>query len=188
MRDPLDNRKIRKLLRSFPGSAIKVLYCNYYNGLLKIAHSFTRDEDVAKDILQDSMSLLWLNAGMLDYDHERSILHYLVRIVRNKSVSHYNQQQLLRKLRNELAGDSDRHEVSTECRIIQSETMQEILNAIERFPRRERQCLNLKLDEGLSNPEISERLGVGIKAVERSITSGRKRLRNELRIRLKRRY
>lgn len=73
-------------------------------------------------------------------------------------------------------------EQSIEDRIIQVEITQEILDIIARFPKRERECLMMKIEEELHNEEISLRLGVGIKMVEKSLTSAKKRLRKRLQL------
>lgn len=73
-------------------------------------------------------------------------------------------------------------EQSIEARIIQVEVTQEILEIIARFPKRERECLMMKIEEELHNEEISSRLGVGIKMVEKSLTSAKKRLRKHLQL------
>ncbi len=180
MKDPLDNREIRRLLRSVPGEAIKILWLQYHQGLLKIAFRLTHDEDAAKDVVQEAFSHVWANASKLDEHHQCSIEHYLVRIVRNKSMTYYKNQILLSKKKIKWAGGLNRSEDSVESHIIEVELTREIRDVIGRFPARERECLALKLDEELTNPQISARLGVGIKAVERSLTSARKRLRKEL--------
>lgn len=71
-------------------------------------------------------------------------------------------------------------EQSIEARIIQVEITEEILQIIARFPKRERECLMMKIEEELHNEEIALRLGVGVKAVEKSLTSAKKRLRSRL--------
>lgn len=180
MPGPLDNHEIRKLLLRFPGKAIKHLWHQHHKGLVKIAFNLTHDEDAAKDIVQDTFSQIWVNARQLGNYRGRSIEHYLARIVRNKSMTYYNEQVLLSKRRIRFADDLNLSEQSGEARVIEVEVTQEILSVVALFPRRERQCLILKLEEDLSNAEISERLGVGVKAVERSLTSAKKRLRKEL--------
>lgn len=68
-------------------------------------------------------------------------------------------------------------ENSIEIKLIALEDKIWLRNLIKNFPRRERECLLLKLDEELSLDEIAARLKVSRKAVERSLTSANKRLR-----------
>jgi RNA polymerase sigma factor (sigma-70 family) len=102
--------------------------------------------------------------------------------VRNKSITFYNENvQLSRKKIRFVNGHTyDLTQDSIESKIIQIEVTQEILGIIARFPKRERECLMMKIEDELDNDEISVRLGVGVKAVERSLTSAKKRLRRRL--------
>ncbi len=184
MPGPLNNRELRKLLLSYPAKAIKLLCDQYYNSLLGIAFGLTHDEDAAKDIVQDTFLYLWQNARRVGSYHERSIQHYLVKIVRNKAITHHKKtvHQSTRKMP---FTDTSLLEEPVDSRIIQIEATQEIMDAIARFPKRERECLTMKIQKALSNDEIAARLEVGIKAVERSLTSARKRLRKQLKTGLK---
>lgn len=184
MPDRVNNHEIRKLLLSYPGRAIKILWDHYYQSLLKIAFNLTHDRDASKDIVQETFAYLWQNSRKLGQHHERSIQHYLVRIVRNKSITYYNENVAISKrkislMNGQVFGPADQ---TVEARIIQLEVTQEILEIIAGFPKRERECLMMKIDEELHNEEIALRLGVGVKAVEKSLTSGKKRLRSRLQI------
>jgi RNA polymerase sigma factor (sigma-70 family) len=182
MPDHVHNHEIRKLLLSCPGKAIKILYDQYCKSLLKIAYRLTHDHDASKDIVQEAFAHVWKNARELGNHHERSIQHYLVRIVRNKSVNYYNENVALgqRKIRLMNGHTFGLAEQSIEAKIIQVEITEEILQIIARFPKRERECLMMKIEEELHNEEIALRLGVSVKAVEKSLTSAKKRLRSRL--------
>lgn len=183
MPDPINNYEIRKLLNSYPRRAVQILYDLHYESLLKIAFNLTHDKDVSKDIVQDAFAHVWQNAKALGRDTERSIQHYLVRIVRNRSITFYHDHVSVSKRK--VRWMNGRHfgptERSIEEHIVQLEITQEILDMIARFPKRERQCLMMKINEELHNEEISSRLGVGVKAVEKSLTSAKKRLHRQLR-------
>ncbi len=184
MPNHVNNHEIRKLLLSYPRRAVRILCDQYYNSLVRIAFNLTHDKEVSKDIVQETFAYVWQNANELGNYHERSIQHYLVRIVRNKSISYYNENVQLskKKIRFVNGHTYDLTQDSIESRIIQIEITQEILGIIARFPKRERECLMMKIEEELDNEEISVRLGVGIKAVERSLTSAKKRLRRRLQV------
>ncbi|MBX2968318.1 MAG: sigma-70 family RNA polymerase sigma factor [Cyclobacteriaceae bacterium] len=183
MQGSINNRELRLLLLTSPRRAIRILHDQYYSALLRIALGLTHDEEASKDILQDTFHHVWLNAKKLGQDHERSIQHYLVKVVRYKSISHFKDTiQLRNKKIRFLNGRLDPLESSMESNMIQLEITQEILKIIAGFPPREQQCLMLKINEELTNDQISARLGVGVKAVERSLTSAKKRLRRHLQL------
>lgn len=179
----VDDQYLRKLLLSRPENAMKILYAEYYRHLVRIAHDLTHDPCVSEDIAQDAFVHVWSNAKKLGRGHERSILHYLVKVVRNKSMSFYKEHEYVKKQMAKFAEEQAYEDFieSPETQMIRLEMRQELRSVIDRFPKRECQCLTMQIDEELSNQEISDRLDVSVKAVERSITCARKRLRIHLR-------
>jgi len=177
MSGPLNNHEIRKLLLSFPAEAVEILWDRHADGLTRIAFNLTHDGEACKDIVQDTFEYLWENSREIAKHRDRSLQQYLVGIVRNKSVTYYREIKLLHKRKVFFMDSLSRDEDPVESQMIQLEITQEILNIIARFPKRERECLFMRIDEDLSNGEIAARLGVGVKAVERSLASAKKRLR-----------
>lgn len=177
-----NDQQLRKLLLSLPRKAMEILYDEYYHILVSIAFGLTHDEEASEDIVQDTFVHVWLNAKKLGQYHERSIQHYLVRVVRNKAVSYYKERLYINKqMIKYLNGRPfDPFVNSLETQLIRVEMTEEIRALIARFPRREYQCLTMRIDGEMDNKEISARLKISVKAVERSITSAKKRLRKHL--------
>ena len=174
-----DNEKFRKLLTAYPVKALELLYEQFYRSLFNIARSLTQDIFAAEDILQETFMHVWENRKILGRHDGRSIENYLVRVVKYKSITHYKQvrQQDQRKALFINGHNHHLNELSAEDKIIKAEVVEEIRTLISSFPRAERECLLLKIEGELTNPEIAEKLKVTIKAVERSLTSAQKRLR-----------
>ncbi len=178
MPDSIDNERFRRLLLSLPGKALEFLYNAYYQNLLRISKTFTRNAEVSKDIVQETFVYVWERRKWLSQHHDKSIQYYLMRVVKNKSISYYK-----RNLRDEarmryLNGNPQLLiEHSIETHIIDLEIQKEIRDVIATFPPRERECLMMKIDKGMSTDQIAENLNVSRKAVERSLTSANKRLR-----------
>jgi RNA polymerase sigma-70 factor (ECF subfamily) len=178
MSDTLDNERFRKLLLSLPEKAMKLLYDLYYHRLVRIAFELTGDDTVAEDIAQETFVAVWKNARKLAKYHPESIQHYLVKIVRNKSVDHFRENFALSSTRenffNNHVAASER---SAESQIIRIEINRQIRQLIESFPQREKECLLFRLDEDLSPAQIADRLSISVKSVERALTSGKKRFK-----------
>jgi RNA polymerase sigma factor (sigma-70 family) len=177
-----NDQELRKLLRSVPGKAMKLLYAEYYNSLVRIAFSLTHDNEVSEEIVQDTLVHVWLNAQKLCQYHERSIEHYLVKVVRNKAISYYKENLYINKQMIKFLNGRpyDPSVDSPEAHMIHLEMSKEIRDLIAKFPRREYECLAMRIDEELDNHEISARLKVSVKEVQRAITSAKKRLRRHL--------
>src|SRR5882672_7613599 len=89
MSETVDNERFRKLLLSSPATAIEILYHQYSQSLQKIAVYFTKDIHVAEDVVEEAFILVWENRKMLSRNHERSILHFLVKVVKYKAISQF---------------------------------------------------------------------------------------------------
>jgi RNA polymerase sigma factor (sigma-70 family) len=175
----LDNERFRKLLFSYPGKAIEFLYQFYYHRLLNISNRLTQNKKVSEDIVQEAFVLVWEKHKELGQHHEKSIEHYLVRVVKNMSITYYKKNYRLQesqiKYMNGNRFVSIEH--SVEINVIEAEIYHELRNTIASFPKRERECLFMKIDDEMNNDQIAASLKVSVKAVERSLTSARKRLR-----------
>lgn len=176
MSGSIDNTRFRKLLLAVPAKAIKLLYDRFYEGLVNFALTLVHDRKAAEDIVQETFIHIWEQRRKLGQPDERSIEHYLVRVVRNKAVSRYK-DDLKRSQAIAKHGHNLERQLSVEQDMISMETTTQIRKLILTFPRRETQCLLLRIDESLTIRQIAARLNVSRKAVERSLTSANKRIR-----------
>jgi RNA polymerase sigma-70 factor (ECF subfamily) len=174
----INNERFRILLRSQPVEALGLIHQLYSKSLFLIAYRLTRDQDEARDIVQDTFHLVWKNRKQLSRHHEKSIEHYLVRVVRNKAVSYFKRRRHLRidDLQFLKGGLSNTQYVS-EFESLQQELILEMRNQINTFPMREQQCLLMKIDREMSLDQIAAELKISRKMVEKSQTNALKRLK-----------
>ena len=164
------------MLRSQPEKALELLYQTYLRSLLKIANKFTRDDEASRDIVQDTFLLIWSKRKELSHYHEKSIEHYLVRVVRNLAISYFKRKRYLDIDDFQFIRAYDKSN-SYQDWPIEYEVISEIRALILTFPMRERQCLIMKIDNEMSLDQIAEKLQISRKMVEKSQTNGLKRLR-----------
>jgi RNA polymerase sigma factor (sigma-70 family) len=175
----LDNESFRRLLLIDPREAIKNLHINYYDSLLRLSTRYTKDSDASQDILQETFKQIWERREFLSNAHETHIEFYLVRVVKVKSMRYYrdslkerqDRETYLQQVRGTIARSN------VEDVLLRRESHTRLRDIIKTFPRREKECLLLTIDEELSPEEIAQRLNVNRKAVYRSLESGYKRLR-----------
>lgn len=177
----IDNERVRRLLHSCPEEAIALLYDLFRKKLFKIALRLTKDAKASEDIIQETFIHIWNERENLSRHEKRSIEYYLVRVVKNRSISFYKKKK---PVNFDTIFTHDPHHIdnllfeeSIETKIISQDLTWEIKNLISTFPTREKQCLLLKIEAGMSLDEIASHLNISRKAVERSIYSANKRLR-----------
>lgn len=171
-----ENEQFRNALQSHSAEAVEYIYDKYSKSLLRYAVMITKDQETAKDIIQEAFLYIWANRKAFSKHHDKSIHHYLAKIVRSKSLSYFRKAVHL-----DVDGlpyslhplDYSTFEVAT----VEAEVMKQIRDVISTFPKREQECLMMKIDDGMTAGEIAVRLQVSQKAVERAITSANKRLR-----------
>lgn len=175
----IDNERFRKLLEAYPAKAIEILYSLHGKSLLNLAKKWINNQGVAEDIVQETFLYVWKNSQRLAQYHDRSIEHYLVKIVKNKCITFYTRSKKIEAERMKWIGDQtfSKGESGIESKLIENEIILEIRQVIATFPKREQQCLLMKIDGELTTAQIASTLEVSPKAVERSLTSARKRLR-----------
>jgi len=176
MPESFNNQRFRKLLQTVPDKAIEYLYETYYDSLYRVSLRHTNDQLASADIVQEALIHVWEKHRSLSNPHEHPIEYYLVRIVMNRSISH------LRLMRNNKFHSLNGEEIlgfekPREDQLVQEEFSLELRRVISTFPKRERQCLLMRLDKEMSVAEMAKNLRISEKAVERSITSANKRLR-----------
>lgn len=174
-----DNERFRNLLLSWPAKAISFLYEAYYKTLLTISERLTHNREASEDIVQETFAHVWLKHKELSQQHDQSIQFYLIKVVKYKSITFYKKKsQEDTKYSGYKNGMLVDHlELSREERLILDERSNTLRKIISTFPKREKECLLLRLDYNLSVTEIALQLGISNKAVERSLTSAKKRLK-----------
>jgi RNA polymerase sigma-70 factor (ECF subfamily) len=179
MSEVFDNERFRKLLLKVPVKAIELLYEHYYNSLLLLARNLTKDDIASKDIIQDTFTHIWEIREQLAKGHDRSIEHYLVRVVKYKSITYYHQvtRENIEKRKLVNGHEFSGTEKSIEEEIVRQEIVQQVKDMIASFPKRERECLLMRIEDEMQYSQIAEKLNVTQKAVERTLSSAYNRLR-----------
>lgn len=170
-----ENERFRSMLQSDPPGAMSYLYDKYYRSLFRYTFMITKDEDHSKDIVQEAILYIWTHRKEFS-NNQTPIQHYLVKIVKSRSLSSFRKAEHLEfeelSLKNHPL-DFTTHEMAT----VEAEILQQIRDVIATFPKRERECLLMQIDEGMDPDQIAEHFGVTRKAIERALTSAVKRLR-----------
>lgn len=164
-------------------STFNELYQTYRERFLRVAISFVKDESIAENFVTDSFVSYWENRHKLP--EGVNIPAYILVSLKNECLTYLNrlrkEQEIINHLRSQQEWELDFQISSLEAcdpQEIFSEEVQYLVNkAIESLPGKTKEVFLLSRMEYLTNREISERLGVSVKAVEFHITKALKVMR-----------
>lgn len=144
------------------------LYHAHHGWLISLLRrKLGRDGDAAADLAQDAfLRLMRIDLAPV-LAAPRS---YLTVVADNLIVSRHRRARLERAYLEALAAQPDQYAPSVETRCIVLETLEALCNMVESFDPRTRRIFLLAQLEGLSYPEIAERLGVHLSAVKRDMS------------------
>jgi len=175
----IDSDRFRHMLRLQPELAIEQLSKYHLKDLYKISFGLTGSHVATQEIVQETLIHVWEKRKELSANTHQSIQHYLVKVVRNKSISYFTLRERLRiyAYRYQRRERNALDVAPVESSIVNAERDELVWRILENFPRRERECLMMRFVDELSPDDIAARLGIGRKAVEGNITRANKRLR-----------
>lgn len=165
----------------------------FHARLLAFIRYRVSDEDLAQDILSETyLAYLRRNKGLEAFRDEAALRNYLMAIAANKLRDHFRrgEEKSGRRLRfgsqeelelwlEALPDAAPGHEDALAAAEEEAERKRLVAAVMAVLPERYRRILALKFTEGLGNPAIAERLGLGIKAVESLLVRAKAAFRDE---------
>ena len=139
---------------------------------LRVARRMLGDWAEAEDVAQDAMMRLWRIAPEWRQG-EAKVSTWLYRVVTNLATDR------LRKRRGiglEDAPEIEDGQPPVEDRMMDEDRAEALQSALNQLPDRQRQAVVLRHIEGLSNPEISAVMEIGVEAVESLTARGKRAL------------
>ena len=162
------------------------IYRKHYSELCIYALRFLKDEDEAEEIVQEIIFKLWEQREQLE--SVNSLRSYLYRSVHNRCLNYIKHQIHKNKYSDKAYLEMKKLEMESAEDYNNKELEQRVHAAISELPDRCKEVFQLSRFEGKKNKEISEHLGISVKAVEanitRALTSLRSSLENYLKVEL----
>lgn len=148
------------------------------NKLYRFALNIVRDEELAKDVVQECLIKVWEKRS--DVDQIQNLEAWCMQITRNKALD---------KLRSKHVKKTDLFEVEFDTRkerdtpfvvTEREDLMSRIKDLIEALPSRQREVMQLRDIEGLSYKEVAENLDIDINLVKTNLFRARRKLKESL--------
>jgi RNA polymerase sigma-70 factor (ECF subfamily) len=134
--------------------AQRMLYERFSSAMFVICLRFTKDEDEAKDVLQEAFIKVFKNIER--FREESSLYYWIKRIVINTAINHQRSQLFLHTDITDIANEY--HLGSDEA--IYNYDYEKLLKLLQSLPDGCRIIFNLYAIEGFKHREIAEQLGI----------------------------
>lgn len=159
-------------------SAFKLIYERYWQLLYVSACKILKDEDEAKDIVQEVfISLLHKRA---DLEINISLSSYLYTAVRYKVLDVISRRKVRQDHLESLSQYISTGSLSTDRAMIEKEINAEIEKEIQNLPEKMKEVFELSRKEELSHKEIANILNISDKTVKKQISNALKLLKYKL--------
>lgn len=169
-----------QLTPGLSGSQFETLFRNEYKGMLLFALRYVKEEEAAKEIVQEAFINLWERRESID--PERQVKSYLSTSVRNRCLNYLRDNKrfngILLTLENLHPGPStEEHD-----RLELNELSIQIYNAIAELPEKCREVFQLNRFENMKYQEIANHLQISVKTVETQMSKALAHLRKKVNI------
>jgi RNA polymerase sigma-70 factor (family 1) len=173
------DKEIIERVRSSDREAFRILFERYQPALFRYVLHRLRDTDTAHDLVQDAFIRVWQHRSLLKPD--APFLPYILRIGGNLVLDNVKYRKVRRRLEEEVpaiaVSEQDNPEQFLHLTLLEEKITEVVWTKLS---VRCREVFLLSRMEGMSNAEISARLGVSVKTVENQMTRVLKTLRRHL--------
>ena len=146
--------------------AIAALFQEHARSLVRLARLFADDRNAAEDLVQEAF--LRLRRSFHRIESPDRTVAYLRSIVLNLARDH-NRRGLM-SLRHQMPEEESL--LSAEDRIVVREDQQQVIDALQALPLRQRDCLVLRYYMDLSILDIATTLGISVNSVKTHLQRG----------------
>ena len=155
--------------------AFAKIYDQFSRQLYRNILNLVKDEDIAQELLQELFLKFWLKRA--DIEPEKKWLSYLYESARNLVMDYFRKVAKDQRILKHLILTTIDHVVSIEERIIDRETQNILMEAIESLPPQRKLVFKLFKLEGKSHKEISEQLGISTHTISNQIKAANKSIK-----------
>ena len=174
MKNFTDEKILLQEIKNGNDEAFKFLFNNYYPRLRGYAVRFVADEEVVRDIIQESFLRFWEKRGLIE---AVSISALLFAMVRNACLNYLKHLHLVEQHSLEYLKEVDGREelyywdfnLNPECSLLYKELQQQIRLVMNELPSRCREVFEMSRFKNMKNREIADTLQISTTAVEKHI-------------------
>ena len=167
--------RICNLLNARDPQGIKLLFQTYYKPLVSYTNTFTRDLQLAEDIVQEFFIALW-NGEIQQELIPGTLTSFLRVLVRNRAYNRMTKRDVLSQYVEVDKIDA----IFQEYDDSRDQIVNLVLKEVETFPERTREVLTAVFVNGLKYKEVAQHLGVSESTVKTLLGNAIRKLRERL--------
>jgi|SRR5690606_915708 len=158
--------------------SVEEVFKRYYPRLCHFAWQLLHDKDIVEDVVQDAFLAYWNNKDAIA-DHDTAIKNFLYTSVRNFCYNIIRREKTTQRFQL-LHREEEQEESQVLAKIIRSEVMDEIYKIVQSMPAGCQKVFRLGYLEGLTNPQIAEKLDISVNTVKTQKQRGLKIIKGKL--------
>ena len=174
-----DDRELLALVQGGSHRAFSELVERHTERFYRLAFRYLQSKEAAEDVVQDAFLKLWENPAIWQADKNTKFTTWFYRIMVNLCLDRQKRKRPV-ELNEEMVLIDNRE--SADQAMVRREEQKVLEREIAALPERQRTALNLCFDEGLSNQDAADVMGVNLKALQslimRAKTTLKERMKN----------
>lgn len=172
-----DDHELLALVQDGNSQAFAALVERHTERFYRLAFRYLQNKEAAEDVVQDAFLKLWENPALWQPERNSKFTTWFYRVVVNLCLD-------LRKRKKPAALDDETLVIDERQPVdelmMRGQEQKALEKAIGALPERQRTALNLCFDEGLTNQEAAEVMGVKLKALQSLIMRAKTTLKQRM--------
>jgi RNA polymerase sigma-70 factor, ECF subfamily len=174
-----DDQQLLALIQDGSQEAFSVLVQRHTERFYRLAFRYLHNKETAEDVVQDAFVKLWEDPGKWQAERKNKFTTWFYRIVVNLCLDWQKKKKPL-ELGDQELSIADQRE-TPDAEMLRNEKQEVLEKEIAALPERQRTALNLCFDEGLSNQEAAEVMGLKLKALQSLVMRAKSTLKERMR-------
>ena len=157
---------------------LESLFREHFTGLCQFAIGYIRDDEAAKEIVQDAFVNLWEKRHTIDLS--KPVKSYLSTSVRNKCLNYLRDHKKFSSGLLALENLSNDAMFDQPDQLVESDLRGQIILAIDELPKKCREIFKMSRYHNLKYQQIADHLQISVKTVETQISKALQHMRLRL--------
>ena len=172
-----DDEELLALVQDGSRPAFAELVTRHTDRFYRLAYRYVQSRETAEDLVQDAFLKLWEDPAKWQSHRGTKFTTWFYRIVVNLCLDWQKRKRPM-PLNEDIPLADERDPPDAE--LIRSQEQKLLEREIAALPERQRTALNLCFDEGLTNQEAADVMGIGLKALQSLIMRAKTTLKDRM--------